>query len=139
MTYLPNELLNIIFSFVERPQINNKIKKMINGYNSLLLRCESENIFRTPHTLTFAEWYFEYRFHCKFIIVIRWVYDKIHHAGRMHLYINEYNVLVKNYSFYRNTLDDDIEIDVFNSMEIISYSNPSRTVFADEMGVVYAN
>lgn len=57
----------------------------------------------------------------------------------MHLYMNELNTLVKNYSFYRHNPDYDIENDVFNSTEIISYSNPLMTVFADEMGVVYAN
>lgn len=48
--YIPNELVNIILSYVERPKINIIIKKILNNYNEFLMgahycRCNFKTYF----------------------------------------------------------------------------------------------
>jgi hypothetical protein len=69
MVYLPNEILNIIFSFVERPQTNKLIKYVIEDcYKEDYDPYMYEDIYDDyRYHYTFKEWYFLYR---KFYILI---------------------------------------------------------------------
>lgn len=63
MPYLPNELINIILSFVERPQHSKIIKYVIEDcyeedYNPYTAEHYSDNFC---FEYTFIEWYFLYR------------------------------------------------------------------------------
>ena len=63
MVYLPNEILNIIFSFVERPQTNKLIKYVIEDcYEEDYDTYNYEDIYDDyRYHYTFKEWYFLYR------------------------------------------------------------------------------
>jgi hypothetical protein len=63
MIYLPNEIINIIFSFVERPQTNKLMKYIIEDcYEEDYDPYYSETIYDDyRYHYTFKEWYFLYR------------------------------------------------------------------------------
>jgi hypothetical protein len=63
MVYLPNEILNIIFSFALRPQTNKLIKYIIEEcYEEDYDPYYSETIYDDyRYQYTFKEWYFLYR------------------------------------------------------------------------------
>lgn len=63
MVYLPPEILNIIFSYVERPQTNKLIKYLINDcYEEDYDPYFSESWYDDyQFNYTFKEWYFLYR------------------------------------------------------------------------------
>lgn len=71
MVYLPQEILNIIFSFVERPKTNKLLKYLIyDCYKEDYDPYYTETIYDDYHfNYSFFEWYFLYRKH--------WVIDKI--------------------------------------------------------------
>ncbi len=67
MVYLPNELINIIFSYVERPKHEKIMKYLIedcyqNDYNPYTSENWSDNYC---FEYSFVEWYSLYRLQCK--------------------------------------------------------------------------
>jgi hypothetical protein len=63
MTYLPNELINLILSFVERPQHSKLMKYIIEDcyeedYDPYTAEYYNDNF---SFEYTFVEWYFLYR------------------------------------------------------------------------------
>ena len=63
MVYLPNEILNIIFSFVQRPKTNKLMKYIIEEcYEEDYDPYYSESYYDDyRYQYTFKEWYFLYR------------------------------------------------------------------------------
>jgi len=67
MPYLPNEIVNIILSYVKRPQSAKMIKYLIEecyeeDYNPYTAECYSDNYC---YKYSFQAWYFLYRYHYK--------------------------------------------------------------------------
>lgn len=70
MVYLPDEIQNIIYSFVERPQTNKIFKYLIYGcykedYDPYYYEYADDMYY---YTYSFQQWYFKYRiYHQKFM------------------------------------------------------------------------
>jgi hypothetical protein len=66
-TYIPNEILNIIFSYVERPKHSKIMKYLIEDcyeedYNPFFAETWRDNYC---FEYSFAEWYYLYRIHSR--------------------------------------------------------------------------